>query len=337
MTELIFHLPFPLHGLSPRHENSRSFPWAVVAPDGAVVREALSTSVVIEHVQPVASPLMAAAGWQEHRTGEGATVTYSGDAHGGFSLTRWRVSIATRSLARLGFGGDPGIFFDLACLVNSFIDVHTAYTLTLWTPRATPRDIVDLRHTVRLPDGSERSGMMMSFANDEPIRAALLPLMGGPSPLVGEVQRRYDTPWGATILDGLRELMALRTVRAATLVALGFELFVNAVLLRCGKAAEAEKATLAKKGQELIAPLIGGALNDGVHGVHAEAWLRVLHGRNALMHRQQHAFTWKTLRQCDARTDVAQLDQCVEFIEAALVLIRYMEARSAQTPNLGEQ
>ncbi len=328
MTTLTFHLPFPLHGCPNRVcSGTVVADWPIRDESGVVHAVALKGSFTFAVVQHEGSPWLAAAGWQEHGVGSGAQVTYGGEAHGALSLTR--VTAVLPAVIELNPLADaPWVFFKLAQLVNGFIDLHCTQTMTLWTPRATPRDIIDLR--ISRGGSAGGSGAMLSFDNAKPLTDALAPILQGSTPLYADLAQNYTRPWASTMLDAVREYLAVRQVRAATLAALGFELYLNDALNSCGKSEAAIDATLNKKGTALLGPLVGGALNsERDHGAAvASDWALVLHGRNALLHRQESAFQWQA-NTVIRRAEVHTLAGSANFLRAALALQRHVRSRLA--------
>ena len=177
-------------------------------------------------------------------------------------------------------------------------------------------------------DGSASyEGALLAFGNMAPVIEPLSSLLGGPASSAYHLVRdRHTQLWAATFLDAIKEFVAARSVRGATLSALAFELFLNAELETLG--VEATRATLATKGQDLLGPHIGAGLNSRrEHGDFADSWCLVLQGRNTLLHRQDAKIEWRTSRGEERTANMTDHGEAGRFIVDALRLAEYVRGR----------
>jgi len=320
-TTFSFYLPFPLFGLpDDKMEATGQSTWVVGPPPE---QRALATKLNMTLVRHENSVIMEKLGWKRQGSG---TSTYTGDTKGMFAITE--VEMAVEGLPESSMTNHHAVIYSVLAAINSFIEQHTAETITLWTPRATPQDIIGLNYVFEGEDGKRREGGLLSFGNMQPVVEALQPLHEGSPSLYSVIAGGSDTLWGRSMLDGLREFLAVRPTRACGLVAIGFELFLNSVLRGHP---DLGSSTLGKKGQELVGPLIGGGLNSKrAHGEIADSWMLVLAGRNALLHREEAEFTWSPVDRAKESHNVASLGGAGVYITEAARLIQHVRQRVAE-------
>ena len=324
ISTLRVQLPFPLLGLPEEGDTQELvLNWPIEVAPGRCETRATSTTLAFRLLPHEQAPLMAAAGWQQHGSGK---AVYSGDTHGSFALTEVEVSIA--GIVPNPMSWQQGLIHLLVGLLNSYIDFHAAHRLQFWTPRLTPRDLVSVSFSATADaESALYEGSLLTFGNMGPLVEPITSLFGGTAKSAYALVRdRHTQLWAATFLDAIKEFLAARSVRGATLSALAFELFLNAELDTLG--VEATRATLSTKGQDLLGPHIGAGLNSLTeHGAFADVWCLVLQGRNTLLHRQEAEFEWRTSRGQERKSDMADHVQAGGFIVDALRLAEYVRGR----------
>lgn len=144
---------------------------------------------------------------------------------------------------------------------------------------------------------------------------------GGEEAPYALLRTEWQTQWGMLLLDGIRELHAIRTRRAGVLTCLGFEVFLTRHLERHGHVCDGK--TLNVKGTQFVKKLTGKSLDDPSLGELARYWCQVRAARNSLLHKEVGVFEWTAPGESSPQQGECEtLDGCASLCARVLRLIR---------------
>jgi hypothetical protein len=294
-------------------------PWLVLTDDGVVKQRVEATVTVLRH-EHQQSEMMD----RLPISFEGPRWTYTGDAHGIFGTCEVVIEVPAKLAVGVQTATDTTV--RAVKVVNKVIGLHTSHTATLWTPYATPGDIHALEaRWVEAGGAQVVLGPCLGSPATRYIEACMKPIFNGRPPPYAVLRENWDSPWAEMMLDAIRELMAMRAVRAASLATIAVELCLNAVLRSHLTANQFAKAAIAAKGGKYYAEAFGRALNNrGEHGEYAVIFGTVSDARNNLLHRQHPEVSFKGIDKTTIHYLLDDDKDCGLFIADCCRLLTYL-------------